>query len=184
MNKRLTNQQFIDMAIKIHGNKYNYDKVNYNGNKNKICIICPVHGEFWQRPDSHLWQKQGCLKCSNSKGEIKISKILNKLNINFTREKTFKDLKGAGNGYLRFDFYLPDYNILIEFDGRQHFNIKYYNKYYGKHEQNDYDNLKIHDYIKTKYCKKNNIKLIRIPYYKSNKVEEILDFNLLLKKVA
>ena len=56
------NQGFIDDAIKIHGNKYLYDKIKYIGNKNKVCITCPKHGDFWQTPNSHL-TGHGCPLC-------------------------------------------------------------------------------------------------------------------------
>lgn len=54
---------FIEKARRIHGNKYDYSKVEYKNNKTKVCIICPEHGEFWQTPDKHINCKQGCPKC-------------------------------------------------------------------------------------------------------------------------
>lgn len=62
MGKRKTTSQFIDDAKAVHGNKYDYSKVDYLGNKIKVCIICPIHGEFWQQPNSHL-RGVGCFKC-------------------------------------------------------------------------------------------------------------------------
>ena len=59
---RKTTEQFITEAKAIHGDKYDYSKVEYKTNKDKICIICPIHGEFWQRPKSHL-NGHGCNKC-------------------------------------------------------------------------------------------------------------------------
>lgn len=44
--KKLTTEEFIERARKIHGNKYDYSKVNYVNAKTKVCIICPIHGEF------------------------------------------------------------------------------------------------------------------------------------------
>ena len=55
---------FIIRATEIHNNKYNYSKVIYNNAKSKIIIICPIHGDFEQRPDQHLNKKSGCVKCS------------------------------------------------------------------------------------------------------------------------
>ena len=54
---------FIEKARKIHGDKYDYSKAEYINARTKTCIICPKHGEFWQTPDSHANQKQGCPKC-------------------------------------------------------------------------------------------------------------------------
>lgn len=66
MAKRLTTEEFIRKAREVHGDKYDYSKVDYKTNKDKVCIICPIHGEFWQRPDCHIAQKQGCRLCGNA----------------------------------------------------------------------------------------------------------------------
>ena len=58
-----TNEQFIEQARAIHGNKYDYSKVKYERGKEKVCIICPEHGEFWQSPYTHLKGAQ-CPACS------------------------------------------------------------------------------------------------------------------------
>lgn len=62
MTKLKTTSQFIADAKAIHGDKYDYSKVEYNGNKNPVCIICPTHGEFWQTPNTHL-KGSGCRHC-------------------------------------------------------------------------------------------------------------------------
>ena len=59
---KLSKNDFIRKAEQIHNNKYDYSKVEYINNKAKVCIICPEHGEFWQRPDRHL-MGQGCPVC-------------------------------------------------------------------------------------------------------------------------
>lgn len=60
--------EFIWKAIQIHGYKYNYSKVKYVNYSTKICIICPIHGEFWQTPSNHLnKRKYGCIKCGGNK---------------------------------------------------------------------------------------------------------------------
>lgn len=63
--KRKTAEQFINEARKIHGEKYDYSKVNYKNSHEKMCIICPEHGEFWQTPNKHICGKQGCPKCGH-----------------------------------------------------------------------------------------------------------------------
>jgi hypothetical protein len=65
--KKLTTKEFIKRAKEIHGNKYDYSKVEYGNAKTKVCIICPEHGEFWQNPSSHYQNKRGCSLCSNNK---------------------------------------------------------------------------------------------------------------------
>ena len=66
MRKKLTTEDFIRRAKEIHGDKYDYSKVKYEYAITKVCIICPKHGEFWQRPYGHL-NGQGCSKCSGTK---------------------------------------------------------------------------------------------------------------------
>ena len=63
MSKKLTTEEFIEKARKIHNDKYDYSKVNYKRSSEKVCIICPKHGEFWQRPNEHL-SGYGCRKCA------------------------------------------------------------------------------------------------------------------------
>ena len=75
MPRKLTTEEFIKKAKEIHGDKYDYSKVNYTNNSTKVCIICPEHGEFWQTPKDHLKGKC-CLKCGFDK--IKNKKRYNK----------------------------------------------------------------------------------------------------------
>ena len=72
--KKLTQEQFVEKARLVHGNKYNYSKVNYINNRTKICIICPKHGEFWQRPGDHL-NGCGCVECFNDDKRGKSSQL-------------------------------------------------------------------------------------------------------------
>lgn len=64
-NKRLTNEEFITISKEVHGDKYDYSKVNYINNHTNVCIICPKHGEFWQAPVNHIKGK-GCKKCADN----------------------------------------------------------------------------------------------------------------------
>jgi hypothetical protein len=63
MSKKLLNDEFIEKAIKKHGDKYDYSKVEYTGSHNKVCIICSEHGEFYQSATNHL-SGYGCKKCA------------------------------------------------------------------------------------------------------------------------
>ena len=69
MPKKLTTEEFIEKARGVHGDKYDYSKVNYINSKTKIYIICPIHGEFEQTPSNHLHKNkpQGCPKCKKNK---------------------------------------------------------------------------------------------------------------------
>ena len=65
MSKKLTTEEFIEKAREVHGDKYDYSKVEYVNTHVKVCIICPKHGEFWQTPHDHL--KSECKECYNEK---------------------------------------------------------------------------------------------------------------------
>lgn len=68
--RKLTNEEFIRRAREVHGDKYDYSKVDYKRWDIKVCIICPIHGEFWQSPNKHLighgCPTCGIIKCTNS----------------------------------------------------------------------------------------------------------------------
>lgn len=148
--KQNTTENFIKRAMEVHGNKYDYSKVEYINNKTKVCIVCPEHGEFWQTPHNHL-QSKGCPICNESKLENEISNFLEINNINYEREKTFDWLKSKYK--LRLDFYLPDYNIAIECQGEQHFKPI---NYFGGLQ--NFIKLSKNDKLKYDLCKHNNIK--------------------------
>ena len=151
-----TTEEFIINAKKIHENKYDYSLVNYLCNRKKIKIICPIHGIFEQTPNDHL-HGIGCSVCKQSKGENKVEKFLLSNNLNFIREKTFDNCKYKQK--LQFDFYLPERNICIEYDGKQHFeSIEHFG---GKIA---FKTLQERDKIKNDFCVINNINLIRIRY--------------------
>ena len=158
-------EKFIEDAIQIHGDKYDYSKVEYKGAFEKVCIICPKHGEFWQRPTEHL-SCCGCPICKSSHLEMEIKNWLDNNNVEYVyqyRNKIF--------GLQSLDFYLPKYNIAIECQGEQHFRPV---KYFGGIKE--YNKVKKLDKIKKEICDNNNIKLIyyvAIKKYQTNSLNEI-----------
>jgi len=155
-NYKYTLGDFLKKAKNVHGDKYDYSMVDYKNSTTKIKIICPTHDEFSQAPWNHL-RGQGCPSCKESCGEKNIAKLLDECGILYEREKRFKKCKNIKP--LPFDFYLPKYNVCIEYDGEQHFIIK---EHFGGLERLvAYQKL---DKIKNEYCKNNNIRLIRIRY--------------------
>lgn len=167
--EKLTTKAFIERAKKVHKGKYDYSKVEYVNSDSKICIICPKHGEFWQTPHSHC-SKNGCPLCANEINvyEQRLFSFLKEQNLNIEYQKRFKWL-----GKQSLDFYLPDYNIAIEYQGEQHFEpVK---KYGG------FDTLlKTMERDKRKYnsCNKNGIKIIYFTYNKKHPkeyIDKILD---------
>lgn len=114
-------------------------------------------------------QVRSCGCESRSIGETNIGLILKENNIKFEREKTFEDcINPETGGKLRYDFYLPDYNRLIEFDGRQHFSFK---ENWGRQTEEDFKKLQQRDEIKNQYAKMHQISLIRIPYWRANSID-------------
>ena len=69
---QMSTEEFIEKAKVVHGDRYDYSKVVYNGGDEKVCIICPEHGEFWQSPYHHL-NGVGCPNCQGLRKEYKIS---------------------------------------------------------------------------------------------------------------
>lgn len=105
----------------------------------------------------------------NSNGELIVKEILQKNNVNFIQQKQFDNCINPKTGRkLKFDFYLPNYNCCIEYDGIQHFQSV---EYFGGKE--GLQNNLYRDSIKNKFCRNNNIKLIRIPYTEEN-IEKFL----------
>lgn len=72
MGKRLTTEEFIRRARELHGDRYDYSKVEYVDTRTKVCIICPVHGEFWQTYDNHVGSQCDCPKCAIDKKKLRI----------------------------------------------------------------------------------------------------------------
>lgn len=64
--KKKTTEEFVKEAKDVHGDKYDYSRVAYENQLTEVCIVCPTHGEFWQKPKNHL-KGHGCLKCGNIK---------------------------------------------------------------------------------------------------------------------
>jgi len=154
--KKHDNFSFIEKSKTIHGEKYDYTLVDYKSYENKVKIICPIHGVFEQTPHNHL-SGAGCPICFESKGERNITKLLIDNEIKYIRQHRFKDCRDKTP--LPFDFYLPEHNTCVEYDGRQHFESII--KWGG--ETGLIDRQK-KDKIKTEYCEAHNIKLIRVSY--------------------
>jgi hypothetical protein len=163
---KVSKEEFIVRANEIHNNKFNYSLVHFNGVMAKVEIICPTHGIFTQAVYGHL-SGHGCIKCNQSKGEQLVSKLLNENFIIYETQHKFIDCINPKTNYkLPFDFYLPDYNLCIEYDGRQH----YISNDFFKHE--GLDKRQLRDELKNLYCKEKNIQLIRISY-KENIFEKL-----------
>ena len=138
---------------------------DYKGVNVKIKHKCKYGHIYPQTPNDHLRGK-GCPSCNESKGEKYIRNYLDNNSIKYIPQKTFEDLKDKQP--LSYDFYLPDYSMLIEYQGIQHFQSVSFN---GK-DYTDLDKQKHHDRIKQRFAKDNEYKLLK-PTYKTNTQEKI-----------
>lgn len=164
-DRKINISTFKEKSNLIHCGKYDYCLVSEIGFElsNYINIVCPTHGEFIQLAKFHM-HGQGCSECNSSKGEGRVSRCLEQENIKYIPQHKFDDCTNPKTKRrLMFDFYLPEYNICIEFDGGQHFKPV---DYFGG--QKAFDKLIELDEIKNKYCETKNIKLIRIHYKTKN----------------
>ena len=170
-NRIKSTEQFINEARKVHGNKYDYSKVNYTGCYNPITIICSKHGEFNQSANKHL-QGQGCPKCQLKSQ----AKLYEKLKQSFPNEEILFEVGRnivSWLGLQRFDIYFPKYNIAVEYNGRQHYiEVNHFGGILGLKETQERDS------IKRQKCKENNCTLFEIKYdYNED------DYNNLVKSI-
>jgi len=154
--KNKTNEELILELKNVQGNRYDYSLVNYINRHKKVKIICHIHGIFNQTPAGHLSGK-GCHSCNESKGEEVIRKYLIENNIKFENQKRFDKCKNKNS--LPFDFYLPEQNLCIEFNGEQHYKS---NTYFGGIKTLKY--IQKNDNIKIKFCELNKINLLIIKF--------------------
>lgn len=158
-----TQEEFIKELKKINNKIIPLDI--YTKGRDKMNFKCLICNTIWNsRIDHILHGDSGCPHCNISKGENKIKNFLIENNIKYMQQYRFDDCKDIN--HLPFDFYLPDYNTCIEFDGEQHVRPAF-------GEASFYKTV-LHDGMKNNYCKWNNINLIRIPHTNFDNIEKIL----------
>jgi len=170
-SERLNTEKWIQRVKEIHGDKFDYNLVEYIASDKKVIIKCNKCNNLFSQVPYHHADGKGCPVCKESKGESKIAKYLKKKNINFDREKIFEGL--FYKRCLRYDFHLTALNLLIEFDGEGH-----YEACFGKtveEKQVNLEDCQRRDKIKNEWAKANNIPLLRIPYWDFDRIEELID---------
>lgn len=245
--KRKSKEQFVEDAKRVHGDRYGYDKVDYTDCREKVCITCEKHGDFWQSANAHL-QGQGCPECAHEEySESKKTPLAdmiamfndvhgNTYDYSLINKETYKNFhtpvpiickehgvfnqkptlhaKGMGcpqckkslgeNRVKRFldnshflyiqqykilnenlfcqqkkmfvDFYLPQQNVIIEFNGAQHYvSVDYFGG------DKTFERQQNRDLALRQYCEEHKIKLIEIPYTEINNIETILKKELKTK---
>ena len=148
---KLNKEIFIERSNNIHNNKYDYSKVDYKTVEDKVCIVCPLHGEFWQTPHSHM-SGVGCPKCheENNINESRLFDIIKeKYGDEVIGQYRVEWLSGQ-----TIDIYIPSKKIGIEYQGIQHFQPI---KYFGGIKKYEYTVRK--DKEKFEKCKNNGVKL-------------------------
>lgn len=176
-NSRLTISEVINIATK-NGICYIVNPNDYqNVYAKNLKFKCKVCGDIFITNLANYRCGYGvCNKCSQSvsRGEYQIMSVLDKYMIRYEKEKRFDDCRDKRP--LPFDFYLPTFNMCIEYDGEQH-----YRKMNTFDTDDSFRIRKLHDNMKTDYCTEHNLKLIRIPYWDFNNIEAILCGELNLK---
>lgn len=176
--RNINNERFITLAQAVHGNKYNYSKIDVSDAQSVTTIICPVHGEFYQNARIHIWHKSGCPICSSSHLEEDMRQWLTSLGIRFEEQKEFTWL--VDKRKMKLDFFLPEFNIAIECQGYQHFKAV---SIFGGND--GYLMTKHRDDLKRKLCHINGIKLL---YYSNLGIDYpyqvFEDKNLLLQEIT
>lgn len=142
------------------------------GSNKKCKFYCYDCGKYFEKILNNITKDnrkdEWCPYCSLSKGEKRIENWLRLNNIEYIYEKTFEGLIGVNNGLLSYDFYLPKYNLLIEFQG------EYHDGSVSNQTEKEFNQQQEHDKRKRNYAKTHNIKLLEIWYWDFNKIEEIL----------
>jgi rubredoxin len=157
MKRRLGKEECLYRFIANNGYKYDYslisDDITYY---DQIPVICPKHGIFQATVATHM-KGVGCPKCQESHGEKKIRKLLTDWNVLFYSQYVFEGC--VYKAPLRFDFFLPEYSVALEYQGRQHYIP--YTPYGG---QKEFEIIVIRDRIKKEYCLTNGIRFEEIRY--------------------
>jgi hypothetical protein len=155
---RISKEEFLKRSFEMHNGKYSYEKVDFEClTKEDIEIYCTDCKRYFFRNAYRHMHGVGCPDCILSNNENYIKYFFERNNIDFIQQKKFDDCRGKRNK-LPFDFYLPVYNVLIEYQGKQHFQLV------ERFGEEAFKAVQITDKIKKEYCLKNNILLFEITY--------------------
>ena len=175
-SKRYDTATFIAKAKNVHGDKFGYDLVSYKDSLTPVKIQCPKHGIFLQKPVKHL-MGCGCQRCKDSRGALMISQWLIGHKIEYRQHYKIIPTTPVlfGRRYFLVDFFIPRYNVIIEYNGKQHYErVKFW------HTDDDFQCQQDRDRRLREHCRLNHIKLIEIPYTKTSYIDKILSKNLSL----
>lgn len=172
-NIKKTTKEFTKEVYDLVGDEYEV-LGNYINSDEPIMMKHNLCGQMWEvRPYHFIGNSSRCPYCFESKGEQKVKKYLENNNIYFTIQEKFDNCRNIK--LLPFDFYLPNCNLLIEYDGEQHFKPTNFGGISDKKALKNFNQTKQNDQIKNQYCKDNDIPLLRIPYWDFDNIEQILE---------
>lgn len=146
---------------------------SYKGSHYKIKYRCRNCGFEHQASPTNLLSNFGCPNCSSSKGEAAIREFLLKYGVVYEAEKSFEDCRDQLP--LRFDFYIPEIRLLIEYQGEQHYKERFdWAVALSGTEAASFTTLQKHDNIKRQYCRDKGYEELKIKYTDLKNIEEIL----------
>jgi hypothetical protein len=176
-NRRKSNEQFLEEVRGFVGDEYTFLEKYINA-KTKLKVRHNKCGNVYEvRPNDFLKEHgQRCPACKTSRGEKRISKYLDAENIVYETQRTFDDLRIKRP--LQFDFFLPYYNAIIEYDGRQHYEPAAFGGISKERAEKHFKERQRRDKMKNDFCKKKGMEMIRIPYTDFDAIEEILNRKL------
>jgi hypothetical protein len=143
------------------------DESSYTKTEEKVLVECLLCGHRWETDYHHVRKGRSCPLCKSSRGERRVKNFLKSKNINFIHQKRFEECRSIKP--LPFDFYLPELNVCIEYNGEQHYGP--YPRFGG---ELSFQGTRKRDVIKSNFCLNNNITLIVIKYTDFDNIETLL----------
>jgi hypothetical protein len=161
ISQRMPFKDFVKKAQSIYKEKYAYEEESYQGVSKNIIIICSEHGKFSLKGHDHL-RGVPCPKCSftRSRPERLIRSIFEENFVCFYEQFKPKELKGLKKGQLSFDFMLRCERLIIEYDGRHHFEPAFGST--PEKAQEVFERTQAHDKLKNHWAKENGFEIIRL----------------------
>lgn len=176
-NQALTRDEVVDRCNKQFNYKYDYSLfTEYHSKKDIIMVICPKHGAWPVSVSNHLYRKSGCPHCKRSLGEERVVAFLEAHGIEHREQYRVPNVSlFCDNTLLMADFFLPKFNVIIEYNGIQHYEQS------PMFDTRTLAQQQSRDEAMRMYCVDNKIKLIEIPYTKFDEIEAILSKELHIK---
>lgn len=172
----MSHDEYVERLKIIHPDIEVVDQ--YQGGNIPLRHKCKKDGHIWKNKPVYILHGSGCPVCSETRGERKIRQWLEKHNIKFESEKRFDDCRDQH--CLPFDFYIPDINTCLEYDGEHHFRAVDFSNRNHQRAVYQFKMIKKHDQMKNDYCEENGIRLIRIPYWYYDDIDHYLKDYLLV----